>query len=42
MLKECIVNFGGGGGILKYGETIRGSAGCNLRSIPNGPQVNVG
>jgi len=42
MLYKCVVNFGRGGGILKHGETIRGSAGCNLSSIPDRLGVDVG
>jgi len=33
MLKKCIGNFGGGGGVLECGETIRGSARRNLSGI---------
>jgi len=35
MLKKCIVNFSGGGGVLAFGETIRGFAGRNLSGIPD-------
>ena len=33
MLWKCIVDFSRGGGIFKYGEVDRGSAGCNLSGI---------
>jgi len=35
MLKKCIVNFRGGGGVLKCGEMTWGSGGCNLSNVPN-------
>jgi len=35
MLKKCIVNFGGGGGVVECGETIRGSTSRNLSGIPD-------
>ena len=42
MLKKCVVNFGGGGGVLKCGEPRRGSADRNLSGIPDRSRVDVG
>jgi len=42
MLQKCVVNFGGGGAVLKCGEPIRGSAGRNLSGIPDSSRVDIG
>jgi len=42
MLEKCIVNFGGGGGVLECGEPIRASAGRYLSGIPDRWRVNIG
>jgi len=34
MLKKCIVDFGGEGGIFKCGEPVQSSASCNCPGIP--------
>ena len=38
---ECIVNFSGGEGVLKCGETVQSTTGCHLASVPNRSQVDV-